>query len=227
MAVQDDRNVSNNIADLFWVGSLTGQTSGGLLNSSAATNNGTVNVQPLVVTGYDPSIPYTGASKTNIPGYTTPLLGSPRTFNSGERIVDPSGEFIILDLRSSFNSPVYDYSLLGFLGTPTLSVNMPSSGINHYSGPTAGFLSGISPTTFETIGNSFELSANWHNGKVIGAIAKPDDVYFTPALPKTRSGKIMRRLLKELVATGKATGNMTTLEDINVVKNLEKLVNKK
>jgi len=64
-------------------------------------------------------------------------------------------------------------------------------------------------------------------GKVIGAIAKPDDIYFTPALPKTRSGKIMRRLLKELVATGKATGNMTTLEDISVVKSLQKMVNKK
>jgi len=66
-----------------------------------------------------------------------------------------------------------------------------------------------------------------HVGKVIGAIAKPDDIYFTQALPKTRSGKIMRRLLKELVATGKATGNMTTLEDVNVVKNLEALVKKK
>ncbi len=66
-----------------------------------------------------------------------------------------------------------------------------------------------------------------HVGKVIGAIAKPDDIYFTPALPKTRSGKIMRRLLKELVATGKATGNMTTLEDITVVENLQKMVNKK
>ncbi len=66
-----------------------------------------------------------------------------------------------------------------------------------------------------------------HVGKVIGAIAKPDDIYFTPALPKTRSGKIMRRLLKELVATGEATGNMTTLEDISVVKNLQKLVSKK
>jgi acetyl-CoA synthetase len=66
-----------------------------------------------------------------------------------------------------------------------------------------------------------------HVGKVIGAIAKPDDVYFTPALPKTRSGKIMRRLLKELVATGKVTGNMTTLEDVGVVKSLEKLVKKK
>ncbi len=66
-----------------------------------------------------------------------------------------------------------------------------------------------------------------HVGKVIGSIAKPDDVYFTQALPKTRSGKIMRRLLKELVATGKATGNMTTLEDINVVKSLEALVKKR
>ena len=66
-----------------------------------------------------------------------------------------------------------------------------------------------------------------HVGKVIGAIAKPDDIYFTPALPKTRSGKIMRRLLKELVATGKVTGNTTTLEDANVVKNLQKLVNVK
>jgi acetyl-CoA synthetase len=66
-----------------------------------------------------------------------------------------------------------------------------------------------------------------HVGKIIGAIAKPDDVYLTPALPKTRSGKIMRRLLKELVATGKASGNMSTLEDINVVKNLQAMVNKK
>ena len=66
-----------------------------------------------------------------------------------------------------------------------------------------------------------------HVGKMIGSIAKPDDIYFTQALPKTRSGKIMRRLLKELVATGKATGNMTTLEDVNVVKNLEALVQKK
>ncbi len=66
-----------------------------------------------------------------------------------------------------------------------------------------------------------------HVGKVIGAIAKPDEIYFTHALPKTRSGKIMRRLLKELVTTGKATGNMTTLEDMDVLKNLELLVNQK
>ena len=61
-----------------------------------------------------------------------------------------------------------------------------------------------------------------HVGKVIGAIAKPDDLHFTPALPKTRSGKIMRRLLKELVCTGKISGNITTLEDINVIEALQR-----
>ncbi len=61
-----------------------------------------------------------------------------------------------------------------------------------------------------------------HVGKVIGAIAKPDAIYFAPALPKTRSGKIMRRLLKELVKTGKVTGNVTTLEDSKVIDQLQK-----
>ena len=61
-----------------------------------------------------------------------------------------------------------------------------------------------------------------HVGKVIGAIAKPDDLHFAPALPKTRSGKIMRRLLKELVATGNVTGNTTTLEDFAVIATLQK-----
>ena len=84
-------------------------------------------------------------------------------------------------------------------------------------------------TLKEGIEDSDELATELRNhvGKVIGAIAKPDDVYLTPVLPKTRSGKIMRRLLKELVTTGKVTGNTTTLEDANVVKNLQKLVKSK
>ena len=54
----------------------------------------------------------------------------------------------------------------------------------------------------------------------IGAIAKPDEVRFAEALPKTRSGKIMRRLLKE-IASGKAvTGDTTTLEDFSVLAKL-------
>jgi len=63
-----------------------------------------------------------------------------------------------------------------------------------------------------------------HVGKVIGAIAKPDDIHFAAGLPKTRSGKIMRRLLKELVTHGKVTGNITTLEDMNVITNLQEKI---
>ena len=63
-----------------------------------------------------------------------------------------------------------------------------------------------------------------HVGKVIGAIAKPDDLHFAPGLPKTRSGKIMRRLLKELVTTGKVSGNVTTLEDFTVIDAIQKKI---
>ena len=65
-----------------------------------------------------------------------------------------------------------------------------------------------------------------HVGKVIGAIAKPDDIYCTPGLPKTRSGKIMRRLLKELVTKGEISGNVTTLEDYTVITALQNKVKK-
>jgi acetyl-CoA synthetase len=56
--------------------------------------------------------------------------------------------------------------------------------------------------------------------KEIGALARPDDVRFTEALPKTRSGKIMRRLLRELATTGEVKGDTTTLEDFGVIAKL-------
>ena len=59
-----------------------------------------------------------------------------------------------------------------------------------------------------------------HVAKEIGAIAKPDDIRFTDLLPKTRSGKIMRRLLRELAASGKVAGDTTTLEDFSVLEKL-------
>ena len=63
-----------------------------------------------------------------------------------------------------------------------------------------------------------ELKA--HVRKEIGALAQPDDIRFTNALPKTRSGKIMRRLLKD-IASGKETlGDTTTLEDYSVLAKL-------
>ncbi|MBM3942054.1 MAG: acetate--CoA ligase [SAR202 cluster bacterium] len=55
----------------------------------------------------------------------------------------------------------------------------------------------------------------------IGSIARPDDIYFTAELPKTRSGKIMRRLLRD-VAEGRALGDTTTLADPAVVEALKK-----
>jgi acetyl-CoA synthetase len=54
----------------------------------------------------------------------------------------------------------------------------------------------------------------------IGALARPDDLRFTDSLPKTRSGKIMRRLLRELAETGEVKGDTTTLEDLGVIAKL-------
>ena len=59
-----------------------------------------------------------------------------------------------------------------------------------------------------------------HVAKEIGAIAKPDDIRFTDVLPKTRSGKIMRRLLREIAGGGTVKGDVTTLEDHSVLEKL-------
>jgi acetyl-CoA synthetase len=61
-----------------------------------------------------------------------------------------------------------------------------------------------------------------HVGEVIGPIAKPDEIRFADLLPKTRSGKIMRRLLKEVAGGGNVTGDTTTLEDLSVLAKLGK-----
>jgi acetyl-CoA synthetase len=57
--------------------------------------------------------------------------------------------------------------------------------------------------------------------KEIGSLAKPDDIRFTDTLPKTRSGKIMRRLLRELASSGDVKGDTTTLEDFGVIAKLK------
>ena len=59
-----------------------------------------------------------------------------------------------------------------------------------------------------------------HVAKEIGSLAKPDDIRFTDALPKTRSGKIMRRLLREVAAGAQIAGDVTTLEDLSVLEKL-------
>ena len=59
-----------------------------------------------------------------------------------------------------------------------------------------------------------------HVAKEIGSVAKPDDIRFAEALPKTRSGKIMRRLLKQVAAGTEIKGDTTTLEDFTVLARL-------
>lgn len=78
-------------------------------------------------------------------------------------------------------------------------------------------------TVKEGVETTDELKAELRNhvGTEIGAIAKPDAILFADKLPKTRSGKIMRRLLKEIVAGGEVKGDTTTLEDMDVVDQLQ------
>ncbi len=86
-------------------------------------------------------------------------------------------------------------------------------------------LKGEAVTVFVTVRDAEpteELKAvlKKHVRKEIGALAEPDDIRFTNSLPKTRSGKIMRRLLKD-IASGKETiGDTTTLEDYSVLAKL-------
>ena len=72
------------------------------------------------------------------------------------------------------------------------------------------------PESLVALGNHLKN----HVAKEIGPIAKPDEIRFTDALPKTRSGKIMRRLLREMVTTGKTTGDTSTLEDFSALEKL-------
>ena len=73
---------------------------------------------------------------------------------------------------------------------------------------------GVEPT------DALKAELKQHVAKDIGALARPDDIRFTDALPKTRSGKIMRRLLRDVAAGREATQDTTTLEDFNVLAKL-------
>jgi acetyl-CoA synthetase len=59
-----------------------------------------------------------------------------------------------------------------------------------------------------------------HVANQIGAIARPDEIRFTEQLPKTRSGKIMRRLLRSIASGEEIVGDMSTLEDRSVLDKL-------
>jgi len=65
-----------------------------------------------------------------------------------------------------------------------------------------------------------KLELRDHVAKEIGAFARPEEIRFTDALPKTRSGKIMRRLLRDIAAGKETVGDTTTLEDLSVLARL-------
>jgi acetyl-CoA synthetase len=87
-------------------------------------------------------------------------------------------------------------------------------------------IKGQALAAFVTLGPGVSPSGNLrddlrnHVGKEIGSFAKPDDIRFTDALPKTRSGKIMRRLLRDIASGKETAGDTTTLEDYSVLAKL-------
>jgi acetyl-CoA synthetase len=87
-------------------------------------------------------------------------------------------------------------------------------------------LKGQAIAAFVTLRTGFQTSPALRDelrefvAQKIGALARPDDILFSADLPKTRSGKIMRRLLRD-IAEGRALGDTTTLADPNVVASLK------
>ncbi|MAJ60693.1 MAG: acetate--CoA ligase [bacterium TMED88] len=79
----------------------------------------------------------------------------------------------------------------------------------------------VTPTGKAKAGASFQGALKKHVTNEIGAIARPADIRFTTALPKTRSGKIMRRLLRNIASGEEPTGDTSTLEDFNVIATLK------
>ena len=79
----------------------------------------------------------------------------------------------------------------------------------------------VTPTGQAKAGPSFQGVLKKHVTNEIGAIARPADIRFTNALPKTRSGKIMRRLLRNIASGEEPTGDTSTLEDFSVIASLK------
>jgi acetyl-CoA synthetase len=109
------------------------------------------------------------------------------------------------------------------------TTEVESALVSHPSVAEAAVVGANDPTTgqaiiaYVTLRGGLEVSEvdlRNHVAKEIGAIAKPKTIYFTPDLPKTRSGKIMRRLLRD-VAEGRNLGDTTTLADASVVTELQ------
>ena len=110
------------------------------------------------------------------------------------------------------------------------TTEVESALVSHTSVAEAAVVGANDPTTGQAIfayvtlrgGQDVDVATlRDHVAAEIGAIAKPKAIFFTPDLPKTRSGKIMRRLLRD-VAEGRNLGDTTTLADASVVDELQR-----
>ncbi len=110
------------------------------------------------------------------------------------------------------------------------TTEVESALVSHPSVAEAAVVGANDPTTGQAIiayvilrsgSEVTEADLRNHVAREIGAIAKPKAIFFTPDLPKTRSGKIMRRLLRD-VAEGRILGDTTTLADASIVTELQR-----
>ena len=106
----------------------------------------------------------------------------------------------------------------GRITRPLRHNGQPYSGINVLMLWASAVEQGFTAPTWMTFQQALELKA--HVRKHIGALATPDAIRFTSSLPKTRSGKIMRRLLRQIAAGDETLGDVTTLEDLSVMARL-------
>ena len=91
-------------------------------------------------------------------------------------------------------------------------------------------IKGLVPIAFVTLRQGYEATPQLEEKirkivvEKIGKIAEPAKIYFTPVMPKTASGKIMRRLLKELVTKGEVKGDVTSLEDVTTLEKIKEII---
>ena len=118
------------------------------------------------------------------------------------------------------------YLAAGIAGLPVFaaSATLPPGPLR-LLGPTGGYLMAYPIAAFVTVKDgvttspAFANELKQHVVRKIGGIARPDEIIFAADLPKTRSGKIMRRLLRD-IAEGKTLGDTTTLADPAVIRRL-------
>jgi acetyl-CoA synthetase len=124
---------------------------------------------------------------------------------SGHRIGTMEVESALVDHPSVAEAAVIEAAVVG------VSHEVKGQGVVAFVTPRGGVQAG--PALVEEL--------RGHVAEKIGPIAKPDRIYFTAELPKTRSAKIMRRLLRD-IAEGRVLGDTTTLADPNVMASIKK-----